>query len=82
MTITVNIGDAKTRLSELIARVEAGEDVIIARDGTPVVRLAPLAAAERARALIEEALAERDSGAILPVTRDEILAWRREGLRS
>ena len=31
--------DAKTRLSELVAAAESGEDVIISRDGTPAVRL-------------------------------------------
>lgn len=35
----VNVGEAKTGLSRLLARVEAGEDVEIARDGVPVVRL-------------------------------------------
>jgi prevent-host-death family protein len=35
----VNVGQAKTDLSKLIARVEAGEDVEIARGGQPVVRL-------------------------------------------
>jgi antitoxin (DNA-binding transcriptional repressor) of toxin-antitoxin stability system len=35
----VNVGRAKTELSKLIARVEAGEEVEIARDGIPVVRL-------------------------------------------
>jgi prevent-host-death family protein len=35
----VNIGQAKTDLSKLLARVEAGEDVEIARDGVPVARL-------------------------------------------
>lgn len=39
---TVDIGDAKARLSYLIARAEAGEDVIVARDGTPAVRLVPV----------------------------------------
>ena len=43
MTLTVNIGEAKARLSELIAKVEAGEEITIARDGQPVARLAPLA---------------------------------------
>ncbi len=79
MTITVNIGEAKTRLSELVAKVEAGEDVVIARDNRPVARLAPLAERERARAVVEEALAARDSGRIKPVTREELVAWRREG---
>lgn len=40
--VAVNIYEAKTQLSKLIARVEAGEEVIIARDGTPVVRLVAL----------------------------------------
>lgn len=31
--------DAKTRLSELVAAAESGEEVVIARDGTPAVRL-------------------------------------------
>ena len=34
---------------------------------------------EAARRAIEAALALRDSGAIKPVTREEILAWRHEG---
>jgi prevent-host-death family protein len=53
MTIIVNIGEAKTRLSELVAKVEAGEDVVIARDNRPVARLAPLAEQARARAIVE-----------------------------
>ena len=35
----VNVGQAKTELSKLLARVEAGEEVEIARDGVPVARL-------------------------------------------
>ncbi len=35
----VNVGDAKTNLSQLLARVEAGEDVEIARNGVPVAKL-------------------------------------------
>ena len=38
----VNVGQAKTDLSKLLARVEAGEDVEIARDGVPVARLVPV----------------------------------------
>ena len=37
--VRVNVGQAKTDLSKLLARVEAGEDVEIARDGVPVARL-------------------------------------------
>ncbi|MDE2752783.1 MAG: type II toxin-antitoxin system prevent-host-death family antitoxin, partial [Gemmatimonadota bacterium] len=35
----VNVHEAKTHLSRLLARVEAGEEVIIARRGRPVARL-------------------------------------------
>ncbi len=38
----VSIADAKTRVSELLARAEAGEEIVIARDDRPVVRLAPV----------------------------------------
>lgn len=36
---TVNVHEAKTRLSRLLERVQAGEEVIIARAGHPVARL-------------------------------------------
>jgi prevent-host-death family protein len=39
---TVTIHAAKTQLSKLIARVEAGEEVIIARRDRPVARLVPV----------------------------------------
>ena len=39
---TVNVHEAKTTLSELIARAEAGEEVVIARANKPVVRLVPI----------------------------------------
>jgi prevent-host-death family protein len=35
----VNIYEAKTQLSRLIERVQAGEDIVIGRNGTPVARL-------------------------------------------
>ncbi len=38
----VNIGEAKTNLSKLLAQVEAGEEVEIARNGVPVARLVPV----------------------------------------
>jgi prevent-host-death family protein len=40
---TVNVHEAKTHLSKLLERVEAGEEVIIARAGEPVARLIPFA---------------------------------------
>ena len=37
--VTVNVYEAKTQLSSLLARVEAGEEVVIARAGRPIARL-------------------------------------------
>ena len=42
MTVTANIHRAKTTLSQLIERALAGEDVVIAKAGKPVVRLTPV----------------------------------------
>ena len=39
MVESVNIHEAKTHLSRLIERVEAGEEIVIARAGRPVARL-------------------------------------------
>ena len=38
----VNIFDAKSNLSDLVARVMAGEDIVIAKRGTPLVKLVPV----------------------------------------
>lgn len=42
---TVNVHEAKTQLSKLLARVERGEEFVIARGGKPIARLVPLAPA-------------------------------------
>ncbi|MEM6578799.1 MAG: type II toxin-antitoxin system Phd/YefM family antitoxin [Pseudomonadota bacterium] len=42
MSTTVNIHEAKTNLSRLLADVENGEEVVIARAGKPVARLVPV----------------------------------------
>ncbi|MCV7386047.1 type II toxin-antitoxin system prevent-host-death family antitoxin [Mycolicibacter longobardus] len=38
---TVNVYDAKTRLSRLLAQVEGGAEIVISRHGRPVARLVP-----------------------------------------
>jgi prevent-host-death family protein len=38
----VTIHAAKTNLSKLLARVEAGEEIVIARGRTPIARLTPI----------------------------------------
>ena len=47
----VNIHEAKTRLSKLVERAEAGEEVVIARAGKPVAKLIPFAVARGRRRL-------------------------------
>jgi prevent-host-death family protein len=41
MCETVNVAQAKAKLSELLTRVEAGEEIVISRAGKPVARLVP-----------------------------------------
>ena len=43
----VNIHDAKTQLSRLLEQVQLGEDVVIAKSGTPIARLVPYVAPKR-----------------------------------
>lgn len=46
---TVNIHEAKTHLSELLALVLAGEEVVIAKANKPVARLVPLVSPRKKR---------------------------------
>lgn len=39
---TVNMHEAKTQLSKLVARVEGGEEIIITRAGKPAAKLVPV----------------------------------------
>jgi len=48
-TTTVNIHEAKTHLSKLLARVEAGEEITLARAGKPIARLGPVPPPRRRR---------------------------------
>jgi prevent-host-death family protein len=42
---TVNVHEAKTHLSRLLKRVAAGEEIVIAKSGTPIARLVPMQSA-------------------------------------
>lgn len=42
MARTVNVHEAKTHLSKLLAEVDRGEEIVIARGGKPVARLVPV----------------------------------------
>jgi prevent-host-death family protein len=41
-TETVNIYEAKTRLSQLVDKAASGEDVVVSRNGKPLVRITRL----------------------------------------
>jgi prevent-host-death family protein len=75
---TVNLAQAKARLSKLLDRVEAGEEVVITRHGRPVARVLPAVRPKRPLRLKE--LAEfraampslrRPSAELLRAARDE-----------
>ena len=79
MPRTVKVAEAKTHLSELLARVEQGEEVVISRGNRPVARLVPMDERERRLRLIEAIKAERSRYKLAPVTMDELIAWKHEG---
>jgi prevent-host-death family protein len=47
----VNIHEAKTHLSRLLADVAAGEEIVIAKAGKPVARIVPVAGQRLERVL-------------------------------
>ena len=84
MTSHVNIGKAKAELSRLIAASLRGEEVVIANDGVPQVRLIPVAQTqaddrEARRKRVDAILAEIDA---LPFDRsgNYDLEWDENGL--
>lgn len=76
---TVKIGEAKAHLSDLLDRVEAGEEIIIARGGLPIAKLTRIEKANDLAAVLAEARSARARAK--SVTREELLAWRREEAR-
>ena len=69
----VNVHEAKTHLSRLLQRVEAGEEIVISRAGTPVARLVPEPKAAKRKLGLDRGLLEvpEDFDAPLPA---ELLA--------
>lgn len=75
--MTVNVQEAKTRLSELLHRVQAGEAVVIARAGQPVARLEPVEPRSRdfTRPLLPGLPPFDDSEVFAPMTEQELAEW-------
>ncbi len=51
---TVNVHEAKSTLSQLLADVEHGEEVVIARNGTPVAKLSRIATIHREAGMLRQ----------------------------
>ncbi|MFL5251550.1 MAG: type II toxin-antitoxin system Phd/YefM family antitoxin [Rhodopila sp.] len=52
----ISVTDAKSQLTDLVKRAEAGDDVVLTRHGQPVARIVPIATArtpEERRAFME-----------------------------
>lgn len=74
MAVTVNIHEAKTQLSRLLALVEAGEDVVIARHGTPIARLQRYAPPQKRRfGFMSDVSLPEDF--FEPMTEEELAEW-------
>ena len=78
--------EADKQLSELLDRVEQGEEVTITRQGRPVARLVPASDARQAASVEAFQRIRRRAKTLSdtfspPVTIDEILEWKNEGRR-
>lgn len=73
---TVNIHEAKTHFSKLIGRVQAGEEIIVAKAGKAVARLVPILTSARRRPPSEWAGIEiPDSAFFSPMSDEELSQW-------
>ncbi len=77
----VNVHEAKTNLSRLLAQVEAGEEVVIARNGEPVARLVRVQkrgkrqfGSWKGRIKLDDAIFD-DSFFFDPLPEEELAAW-------
>jgi prevent-host-death family protein len=75
MAVVVNVHEAKTHLSRLLDRAQAGEEIIVAKAGQPVARLMPLKreAPVRRPGGLDGTVADDDF--FEPLPEDEIAAW-------
>lgn len=72
----VNITDADRDPGQLVDRVAAGEDVVIARDGKALVRLVPVSErAPRVAGLFKHLIRPEPAGAFDPLTDAELADW-------
>ena len=72
----VNVHEAKTQLSRLLDRVHAGEEIVIAKAGTPWARLVPLdPQPERVLGRYRDRDGEVPDSFFDPLDEEELAAW-------
>lgn len=80
MTMTFDVDDLATRLPEMLAEVEAGHEVVLARGTVPVARVERWTTPQDdSDAALADLRANRRN--YQPITLDEIVAWKNEDKR-
>ena len=77
--LVVNVHQAKTQLSRLLAKVEAGEEVVIARRGEPVVRLVGCKPRSRRQPDVLKGKVVIPDSFFDPLPVEEVEAWEGSG---
>ncbi len=72
---TVNVHEAKTQLSRLLAQVEAGEEVVIARNGKPVAKLVACKPKRKPQPGVMKGLVSIDERFFEPLPEEELRLW-------
>ena len=75
MARIVNMHEAKTMLSKLVAEAEAGEEVILARAGKPVARLMALRKAAPRRLGCWKGKVRMAKDFDAPLSDEDLAAW-------
>jgi len=77
MDDVVTVHTAKTHLSQLLARVEAGEEIIIARGKTAIARLVPITPKGKRRFGAMRGKIDIGPEFFEPLPDEELAAWER-----
>ena len=75
MSASIPVYEAKAKLSKLIERALSGEDVVISRGGTPVVRLCPVKQSSGREFGSMKGRAKVTKEFFEPLSEDELSSW-------
>ena len=71
----IGVREAKARLSRLLARAEAGEEIVIARNGKPAARLVACKPRGKRQFGALKGKIEIDDSFFDPLPEEELAAW-------